>query len=575
MGVEPAASVRARLRAWLRPHLPGALTFAACAIAAMVLAAPIAVERAIEDVRITDHLGTFPVEVQLCHDGRSTFDTGLFGKVYWHQSGTRGFGVYARASGPPEAGGTLASYVDPEFVQANVAFIEDPRAVITAWSAKFADGLQGQVVRTELLAGLAGGTLLFLLLPRRRLRDAPAPHVIALASLLLAVGASISAAAALQLFRDWPCNHATGAEYAMPGVARLGFDSPETLEVAQQVKPFSDKNLRRISEEAGRYRAAAESSVVDELDRQRDELTPRPGERIVAAEADPQGSYVGARVRAHLYAELVDRLGPEAVALRTISGDVSSNGTIAEAAFVAKEAKVSPGIRTVAAGGDHDTDATTQQLEDGGVVVPDLETVRLRGLRVAGANDRERKSLFGGLISNPSGVTEQELGARLRENTGRTPRIVLLHQPDAAAGYLGLPSLAPIRSLDGSATIPYDDGIPDQPPGTINVGHLHEAAGPWVLWNTDGRRITWTVVDQLGTSGGVENRPTVNRFSTPESAPLKPLSVRLQFFNTESGLQTGYVSITCDTDGGCTIEDRVDVGLAGGQPEVVEEAPTE
>jgi hypothetical protein len=87
-----------------------------------------------------------------------------------------------------------------------------------------------------------------------------------------------------------------------------------------------------------------------------------------------------------------------------------------------------------------------------------------------------------------------------------------------------------------------------------------------VLWNTDGPTVTWTVVDQLGTAGGVENQPTFNRFSTPVSAPLKPLTVRLQYFEVESGLQTGYATISCQLDGTCTISDRVDIGIPGGRP---------
>ncbi|MEP6814351.1 MAG: hypothetical protein ABI873_02230 [Marmoricola sp.] len=88
------------------------VAFVLCAVAAAVIAAPVAVERAIEQVRFSDDLGTFPVEVGLCHDGRSTLDTGLSGNVFWGQTGTLGFGAYARATGPPEAGGTLASYVN-------------------------------------------------------------------------------------------------------------------------------------------------------------------------------------------------------------------------------------------------------------------------------------------------------------------------------------------------------------------------------------------------------------------------------------------------------------------------------
>jgi hypothetical protein len=216
----------------------------------------------------------------------------------------------------------------------------------------------------------------------------------------------------------------------------------------------------------------------------------------------------------------------------------------------------------VAVSGDHDSSVTQAQMEEHGMVVPDMRTEEVEGLRVSGANDVEHKSLFGQLISNDSGMTEQELGARLREEVSPDQAgIVLLHQPDAVAGYLGVPDMGAIRDLEGSATTPYDDGVPDVPPGTVNIGHLHDLAGPWVLWNTDGEEVTWTVVDQLGTTGGIEENSTFNRFSTPISVPLKPMAWRLQYFDVATGLQTGFVTIICGLDGSCRISDRTDVGL--------------
>jgi hypothetical protein len=206
-------------------------------------------------------------------------------------------------------------------------------------------------------------------------------------------------------------------------------------------------------------------------------------------------------------------------------------------------------------------------MTDNGIELPDNDTVEVDDLRVSGANDVEHKTLFGGLVTNESGITEEELGANLRESLDDDPRIVLLHQPDAVSGYLGVDFDEEIRPNDsGSLTVPYDDGIDDQIPGTVNIGHRHVSEGPWVLWNTDGDEITWTVIDQLGTAGGVENSPTINRFSTPDSVPLKPITVRLQYFDEESGLQTGYATIQWDLDGFCEITERVDVGLPGGQP---------
>ena len=546
------------------------LRWLACAVAAALIALPVAVERAVEQVRFSDHLGTFPVEVGLCHDGRSTLDTGLFGKVFWGQTGTFGFGAYARATGPPEAGGTLASYVDPKFIQANVALIDDPDRTVDAYAAELSSGLRQHLLLDELLAATLGGALLFVIVPHGPWADVSRRRQRVTTAAAVTVATVLSVAAAGGLFAAWDCNSPAGTVYTIPGVDHLSFGSPETREIASQVEPFIDKNTRRIKAEGRAYEDAATLSFTSALARQGADLRPRTGERLVIAEADPQGSFVGVHVRTALYDALAASLGPDAISLRTIAGDVSSNGTVAEAAYIKAEAKVGGDVPVAAVGGDHDSTRTWQQMADAGIELPDLDTVEVDGLRVSGAHDREHKALFGALVTNEEGVTEEELGARLRKvvddsGTGQG-RIVLLHQPDAVAGYLGLDDLTAVRALDGSLTAPYDDGIPDQPPGVVDIGHLHIADGPWVLWNTAGDEVTWTVVDQLGTAGGVENAPTFSRFSTPLSAPLKVLSVRLQYIDGESGLETGFVTVSCSLEADCTISERTDVGLPGGKP---------
>ena len=525
----------------------------ACALAAALIALPVAVERAVEQVRFSDHLGTFPVDVSLCHDGRSTLDTGLFGKIFWGQTGAYGFGAVARATGPPEAGGTLASYVDPKFIQANVALIDDPDRTVDAYAAELSSGLRQHLLRDELLAAALGGALLFLLVPRGPWAGVSRRRQRVTTVALVVVATALSVGAAGALFAAWDCNGPSGTVYTIPGVDHLSFGSPETREIASQVEPFIDKNTRRIETEGRAYEDAARLSFTAALARRGAALRPRTGERLVIAEADPQGSFVGVHVRTALYDALAASLRPDAISLRTIAGDVSSNGTVAEAAYIKAEAKVGGDVPLAAVGGDHDSTRTWQQMADDGFELPDLDTIDVDGLRVSGAHDREHKTLFGGLVTNEEGVTEEELGARLRkavdDDSGKGQgRIVLLHQPDAVAGYLGLDDLTAVRALDDSLTAPYDDGIPDQPPGVVDIGHLHATDGPWVLWNTGGDEVTWTVVDQLGTAGGVENAPTFSRFSTPLSAPLKVLSVRLQYIDGESGLETGFVTVNCSLE---------------------------
>jgi hypothetical protein len=577
-------SLRAPVAAWGRRvgsavdsrHRSALLAFVFCVLGAAVVAAPVAIERAIEGVSFNDEVGTFPVEVSLCHDGRSTLDTGILGKVFWDQTGALGFGAYARATGPPEAGGTLASYVDPAFFQANVAFIRDPDTVVAAYSSEMRAALRRQILREELVAGLLGGAVLFLLVRPRRLRGVPRGRASAAAVVVVGAALGLSTLGAVQLYHSWDCSKATGDTFTAADMRNPTFSSPQMSEIVAQVRPFIDKNTRRLDAAANTYEQTAAASLATVVPEHAAALAPRDGEKIVLAEADTQGSYVGIHVRTTMYADLVDALGPDAIALRTIAGDVTSNGTVAESSYVKAEAKVAPDVPVAAVGGDHDSEKTWSQMKSAGFAVPDLRTDDIGGLHVTGANDREHKTLFGGAITNPTGVSEEELGQRLRDKVGDTAGVVVMHQPTALEGYLGLDSLSLLRDrpqTPANLTTPYDDGIPDLPPGVVDVGHLHQPDGPWVVWNTDASTVTWTVVDQLGTAGGVENAPTFSRFSTPVSAPLKPVMVRLQYVDAETGLQTGYVTVECALDATCTISDRVDVGLPGGRPGTVAGAP--
>ena len=560
--------LRERLLRW-RPSTAqrrAVVRFLVCGFAAALIALPLTAERAVERVTFEDNLGTFPVVVGLCHDGRSTLDTGLLGKIYFKQTGTFGFGAYARATGPPEAGGTLASYVDPTFIQTNVALIDDPDETVRAYASELSSGLRQHIARDELLAFLVGGAVLFAIVPRRRWAGVSPGRRVAVPLAMVVVASAVSGLVALEVFDAWDCSSPTGTEYTIPGVDRLAFGSSETREVAAQVEPFINKQTVRIERAGKAYEQRADRTFVAALATSATEITPRKGETMVIAEADPQGSFVGTRVRTTMYDALQTALGPDAISLRTIAGDVSSNGTVAEAGYIKAESEVGGEVPVAAAAGDHDSTRTWTQMTSNDITLPDLKTVDIDGIRVSAANDREHKTLFGGMVTNSSGISEQELGAKLRAAVDDQSQIVVLHQPDAVAGYLGLDNLDPVRALERSRTTPYDDGVPDQPPGIVDIGHLHKSDGPWVLWNTDGDELTWTVVDQLGTAGGVENAPTFSRFSTPLSAPLKELSVRLQYLNVESGLETGYATVTCALDGTCSISHRTEVGLPGGQP---------
>jgi hypothetical protein len=547
-----------------------ARAFAAYGAVAALVWLPVALERSVETTSFEDRIGSVPVEISLTHNGSSTLDTGALGRLYWEQTGALGFGARVRVTDTPQAGGTLASYASPRFVRANAAFVSEPDEVANAYGAELRSQLVRGVLLRELVAFLLGGLVLTAVFRARSPLPAGWPRRRA-----VNIGVAASAAAAVAscglatwLFERWEGSTEIHGAYAMPGVPELSFSSPQTLEIARQIRPFLEKNNERIQERSRAYLENAETTLRAELSAHAGDLAPREDELIVLAEADPQGSHVGTELRVGLYDQLVAVLEAESFAMRTISGDLTSNGTVAEAGFVANEVAASGEIPTVIVKGDHDTDITLEQLDETDAANPDLDLTEIAGLDVVAGNDPAFKTLFGGLVVNESGVTESELGERVRayvDDEGPEAVLVLFHQPRSAAGYLDLETLDVIAPSSGDVvpdlTRPIDDGIPDVPPGIINIGHLHDAAPPRVIWNTDGEDITWTVVNQLGTSGGVEERPTYNRFSTPYSTPLKTLSIQLQYVDTDTGLQTGYASIDFSTDGTATITDRADIGL--------------
>lgn len=554
------------------------LRWLVCVSVAALVCFPIVAESAIERVHFEDRVGTLPVDIELAHNGHVTLDTGLLGKIYWRHDGFAGFGATLRSTGPPLAQGTLASYVAPSFVRANTSFLDDPDRVAAVYAEELRDQVIERTVTQTLASAIAVGTFLAtgwsLLLSRsRRVRAL-------IATLVIVAGAIGSSLVALERFRSWDGSETIANTHPLPGSPKLSFSSPQTREIAEQIQPFLEKNIARIKERTDTYERTAFASFREQLSQRRFALGPREGEVIVIAEADPQGAFVGTRVRRDLYSALQGVLPEGALVLRTIAGDVTSNGTVAESAFVDEEVDVAPGIPIVAAKGDHDTEVTVEQLLDAGVSVPDTEIVSAGGLQVASARDPAFKALFGGLVFNDNGMTEQDIGRALRDKVDdllEAPGVdsagspteavsVVLHQPRAVEGYLGV-DRETIGEARRTLTTPVDDGIPDVPAGVVSSGHLHDPDGPWVLWNTDGESaVTWTVVTQLGTAGGVEEHPTFNRFSTPFSSPLKTLSLELQYMNAQSGLATGLVEISIAVDGQVSIGDRVDVGLPGGVP---------
>ena len=181
-----------------------------------------------EGARFEDRLGTLPVEVSLAHNGVSTLDTGILGRVYWDRTGAAGFGAHIRATGPPEAGGSLASYVSPRFIQANAAFVSDPGAVAQAYGDELRDQVLQRFWLFELAAWIIGGLVLTAIFRGR----APFESIsstgrrVTVSALVVVAGLGASALVTVLLFRMWEGEDDIPRSYAMEGIDGLSFDNP-------------------------------------------------------------------------------------------------------------------------------------------------------------------------------------------------------------------------------------------------------------------------------------------------------------------------------------------------------------
>lgn len=526
----------------------------------IVLAAPIssfqAAEHSVETASFKDHFGAVPVELGLQHNGTSTLEGGIFGQVHLYETGIFGFGLNARPNGPPEGGGTLASYIDPEFVQRNAEAVGNVDSVATSYAAEAKDEVIDNALQRELVYSAVLGIIIWGgVTSRYKGKEHTKPVHWRLSAAALVGATAVSAGGAAWQFDRWSDKQVITESYRTSQWPNVSFSSRETLELARQVVPAWEKNKERTKAEADQFIIEATSSFDVEILGHITELQPRAGERIVLAEADTQGGVIGTSVRTYAYSRIIEEIGSDAFIARVIAGDFTSNGTVGEAGYTKIEIAASGEIPTIVSLGDHDTGYTEQQLDDGGALTPDLETVEVHGIGITGATDPERKSLFGGLVENETGVTETELGETMRTVIETdSSDIAAIHQPEAAAGLLGVSSISEV--LDDTRDVVTLDIDPPASLKILLVGHTHTAMKPKVIMRSDG---TTMVLDQLGSANGVENRPLLSRFSTPDSAPLKEMMVRLHYIDEITLQPTGYITLSWSTDGQSTISERTDL----------------
>ncbi len=414
------------------------------------------------------------------------------------------------------------------------------------------------LVATITLAGFGGATFFVLsyLLPWGSTPGSRASRTrLGVAMVLIFIGTT-----SVAVVQTWPAPDAERAQgvYALPaldGTVAQGSttNSPLLRAVLGGAAPKVQALLQRQEVSDRVFRTLADAS----LDTQAVNMVgPEPGELAILMQSDIHCNTSMIRMQRRVTELLRENFGDDVPSLLAITGDLTTNGTAAEGACIEDIAAIAGEAPTAAVIGNHESEVSIDQMKDAGMTVLDGAT-ELGGVTVLGEGDPARSELFGatGLRGTR---TQSDVGLDLYEKAAdKRADLVLVHEAYAAQAFIDVDDMREFLDDRGSATTPYDDGVRDLPAGAVFYGHWHRDVEPRVVWNSDG---TWTLVMELGTTGGAIDTPTLSSFSTPWSRPAQTASFPVVFLDEETRLVTGYQVYRFQPDGTVTIDPRVNVG---------------
>ena len=548
------------------------LRFVVATLISAVVVAPLALSWAVTHTEVRQLVGITPTTFALTTAGHSELRLGIAGTFYIPQS--RGpLGVVATVDGPgvPELGtGDLASYATPEMLQLYTGLFHDPQPAVEGYLHVLAAELLRQLVVAEVFLALVGGltwVTLELLLRRRESVLSPSPEASPLpmrASGIAGLGVLLAVTSVLAFLQmrpargDWVTDTAATV-YELPsleGTIAEGTTttSPLLRGLLAGAVPKVEDLVQRQEDRDLQYRSAAVAGLQAQAALM---AGPRAGETAVLMQSDMHCNTTMIRLQRQVVSMLRGRFGADVPALLAITGDLTTNGTAAEAGCIEAEAAIAQGVPMTAVTGNHESEVSVEQMEGVGIKVLTGETTELAGVSVLGDGDPERSELFGATRLRGE-ETQQDVGARLYDVAVEDrPQLLLVHEAYAAQAFIGTTDISSFLQDRADATTRYDDGVRDLPASAVLYGHWHRSIDPRVVWNSDG---TWTLVMELDTSGGAIDTPTIGHFSTPWSSPEQNASFPVLFLDEDSGLVTGYQLYDFDIDGTVTIHPRVDIG---------------
>ncbi|MGH3445701.1 MAG: hypothetical protein ACRDPB_10040 [Nocardioidaceae bacterium] len=563
------------------------LRIVGCVIGGAIAALPLAIIEGLTTTRVEDDVGIVPVTLSL-EPGHSSLATGLLaGTIYDADLTSHGLGMKIETNGPPANLDSIHSLDSPQLkriAKLYTSMYQHPEEIRAGYTEAISSALTRNVLLMELEAGGAIAVVAFVvsgLGGGARLKRTTAGTLGGL--MLLSTGYSV------HVYLDWQAENAIpDATYKIGILAGTPLknavtDSQTTSLLVDGVIPLAKAEIQRESQANEEFLTRAYRTSDAQVSVGKVEV-PGPGESACLLLSDVHSNADMIKVYRHFVDRLNQTYGPATLNVTFLDGD-QTYGSAAEKSAVDAMSKITG--QEYAVLGNHDSDITLTQMRRAGIHVLNGPAVPTRdGLTAVGITDPQltkQGALFvADNVHRPGDDhhSEADAGRTLRAEIQRSdPTLALAHEAYAFGPVLDLPDITADKMTEwfragstpqgGDTGDTADDGVPDLEASALAYGHWHRRFMYRVAGNDDG---TWSVVMELGTSGGAGSVLSLSHFSTPQTIPGKTASAAMMIVNDTSGLVTSVQAISTDRGGAVHVHPAHPIGSPDGLPYAV--APT-
>lgn len=582
-----------------------------CALAGALLVGPtVAVETAFRS-QVEDSLGPFPISTSL-RLGETRLSLLPQDNLYLDKS-RFGFGLNVRLDGLPRGqaneSGILSSALSPSAIQIYSGFINEPTQAAKGYTQALSSEIKDNLWKSEAIAisstwlitaagvGLTAKRRRKIQIaqtrigekassappnestdpegPRLQLKSNSQPDKPSgrekrkfnknLAGLVAAAAIVGPSTAAADIGIHSVTQESASHNYELTSLKAAGLDNAYTdsrpiQKLASSIPTYYERFQQRNQTAITEFRNYAEQSLAENAENL---AAPKSGEIVIAIASDLHSSKAMQNVISDTIKTYNNKYGEGTIKLLAMSGD-QSYGTAAERPLVVSQGQLADGQPVAALTGNHGSEITQEQLQEGGVNLLEGETIELGGVALLGATDPEFTKLFGETVPrNEDNLSHAQTGQALYEQALEDrPSVTLLHEGYGAGGFLGLQNVNKQKMKEwfeqgNSSVVPETDNVRNLPTDLLFYGHWHEGNYYRVVKNDDGSH---SLVVQLGTAGGAISKPRLGRFSAPFTPPGKEATFAFIFLDTNNDLQvSGYQDISYSTSGQANFAPRVDI----------------